>query len=254
MPKRSVGIFENPFYAVMNEPNSTMQRLTRKLNLLDAIDEQSGSGKLDLIIQLPYAIKSDMRRQQADKRRADLESQLANSKYGVAYTDSTERVTQLNRPVENNLMKQIEFLTSMLFSQLSITQSIMDGTADESTMLNYNNRTIVALVSGCVEELKRKFLTKTARSQSQSIMYFSDPFKLVPASAMAEIGDKYVRNKILTSNEVRQKIGFKPATDPDADRLVNPNIREKEAPQNPKLIENVTEKSKEGGENQNGEL
>ena len=222
--KRNVAIIENPLYAVMNEPNSTLQRLVRKLNLLDAIDEQSGSGKLDLIIQLPYVIKTDARRQQAENRRKDIEQQLAGSKYGIAYTDGTERITQLNRPVENNLMKQIEYLTSMLYSQLGITQSILDGTADEKTMLNYHNRTIEPLVSAVVDEMKRKFLTKTARTQKQSIMYFRDPFKLVPVGEIAEISDKFTRNEIATSNEIRQVIGWKPSKDPKADELRNKNL------------------------------
>lgn len=224
VPKKTVAIVENPLYAVMNEPNSTMQRLIRKLNLLDFIDEQSGSGKLDLIIQLPYIIKTEARREQAEKRRKDIENQLAGSKYGIAYTDGTEKITQLNRPVENNLMKQIEYLTNMLYSQLGITQSVLDGTADEQTMLNYNNRTIEPIVSAIVDEMKRKFLSKTARSQLQSILFFRDPFKLVPVNNIAEIADKFTRNEILTSNEIRQIIGIKPSNDPKADQLVNSNI------------------------------
>ena len=224
IPKRNAAIIENPLYAVINEKNSTMQRLIRKLNLLDAIDEQSGSGKLDLIIQLPYAVKTDLKRQQAEKRRKDVENQLANSKFGIAYADSTERITQLNRPVENNLMKQIEYLTSMLYSQLGITQSVMDGTADEKTMLRYYNGTIEPFVAAVVDEIKRKFLTKTARSQRQSIMYFRDPFSLVPVDNIAEIADKFTRNEIMTSNEIRQIIGMKPSDDPKADQLVNSNI------------------------------
>lgn len=224
LPKSMVGIIENPLYAVINEPNSTMQRLVRKLSLLDTIDEQSGSGKLDLIIQLPYIIKTEARRQQAENRRKDIEMQLAGSKYGIAYTDGTERITQLNRPVENNLMKQIEYLTSMLYSQLGITQSVMDGTADEKTMLNYYNRSIEPIVSAIADELKRKFLTKTARSQLQTILFFRDPFKLVPVNDIAEIADKFTRNEILTSNEIRQIIGMKPSSDPKADQLVNSNI------------------------------
>lgn len=224
IPKDEVAIIENPFFAVMNEPNSTMQRLIRKLNLLDAIDEQSGSGKLDLIIQLPYVLKSQARRTQAEQRRKDIENQLSGSKYGIAYTDGTERITQLNRPVENNLMKQIEYLTSMLYSQLTITSEIMDGSADEKTMLNYENRTVESVLSAIVDEIKRKFLTKTARSQKQSIAYFRDPFKLVPVSQIAEIGDKMTRNEIMTSNEIRQKIGMKPSKDPKADELRNSNI------------------------------
>ena len=224
LPKSTVGIVENPLYAVMNEPNSTLQRLIRKLNLLDAIDEQSGSGKLDLIIQLPYTIRSDARRQQAEKRRKEIESQLSDSKYGIAYADGTERITQLNRSVENNLMSQIEYLTSMLYSQLGITQSILDGTADEQTQLNYLTRSIEPIVSAIVDEMKRKFLTKTARSQNQSISYFRDPFKLVPVNDIAEISDKFTRNEIMTSNEIRQVIGMQPSNDPKADQLVNSNI------------------------------
>ena len=224
LPKSMVGIIENPLYSVINEPNSTMQRLIRKLNLLDSIDEQSGAGKLDLIIQLPYIIKTDARRQQAEQRRKEIEMQLAGSKYGIAYTDGTERVTQLNRPVENNLMKQIEYLTSMLYSQLGFHQTILDGTADEKTMLNYTNRTIEPIASAIVDELKRKFLTKTARTQGQSIEFFRNPFRLVPINNIADIADKFTRNEILTSNEIRQIIGMKPSDDPKADQLVNSNI------------------------------
>ena len=226
VPKSAVAIIENPLYAVINEPNSTMQRLIRKLNLLDVIDEQSGSGKLDLIIQLPYVIKTEARRQQAENRRKDLESQLSGSKYGIAYTDGTEHITQLNRSVNNNLMSQIEYLTSMLYSQLGITQSILDGTADEKTMLNYNNRTIEPIISAIVDEMKRKFLTKTARSQRQSISFFRDPFKLVPVNEIAEIADKFTRNEIMTSNEIRQVVGMKPSDDPRADELRNKNLSE----------------------------
>ena len=222
--KSTVAIVENPLYAVVNEPNSTMQRLIRKLNLLDVIDEQSGSGKLDLIIQLPYVIKTEARRQQAENRRKDIEAQLSGTKYGIAYADGTERITQLNRSVNNNLMSQIEYLTSMLYSQLGITQSILDGTADEKTMLNYNNRTIEPIISAIVDEMKRKFLTKTARSQSQSISFFRDPFKLVPVNDIAEIADKFTRNEIMTSNEIRQVIGMKPSDDPRADELRNKNL------------------------------
>ena len=223
MPKRSVAIIENPLYSVINEPNSTMKRLVRKLNLLDAIDEQSGSGKLDLIIQLPYAVKGELKQQQADKRRNDIVDQLKGP-YGIAYIDGTEKVTQLNRPVENNLMKQIEYLTNMLYSQIGITPAIMDGTADEKTMLNYNNRTIEPIVSAIVDAMKRSFISKTARSQGQTIMAFRDPFKLVPVDNIAEIADKLTRNEILTSNEVRQIIGYKPSDDPKADQLRNSNI------------------------------
>lgn len=224
IPKNVVAIIENPLYAIINEPNSTMQRLIRKLNLLDSIDEQSSSGKLDLIIQLPYIIKTDARRRQAEERRKAIEEQLAGSKYGIAYTDGTERITQLNRAVDNNLMSQIEYLTSMLYSQLGITQSILDGTADDKTMLNYHNRTIEPIVSAIVNEMKRKFLTKTARSQQQSILCFRDPFKLVPVSELAEIADKMTRNEIMTSNEIRQEIGMKPADAPGADELRNKNL------------------------------
>jgi hypothetical protein len=224
LPKNMVGIIENPLYSVINEPNSTMQRLVSKLNLLDSIDQQSGSGKLDLIIQLPYVIKTEARRLEAEKRRKEIETQLAGSRYGIAYTDGTEKVTQLNRPVENNLMGQIEFLTNMLYSQLGITQSILDGTADEKTMLNYFNRSVEPFVSAIVDEAKRKFLTKTARSQKQSIMYFKDPFKLVPVSQLADIADKFTRNEILSSNEMRSIVGFKPSIDPRADELRNKNL------------------------------
>lgn len=224
LPKSTVAIIENPLYAVINEPNSTMQRLIRKLSLLDVTDEQTASGKLDLIIQLPYVIKTQSKRDEAERRRKEIERQLAGSKYGIAYADGTERITQLNRSVENNLMKQIEYLTEMLYSQLGITQTVMDGTADEKTMLNYNNRSIEPIVSAIVDELKRKFLTKTARSQGQSIMMFRDPFKLVPVDNIAEIADKFTRNEIMTSNEFRQVIGMKPSDDPKADQLVNANI------------------------------
>ena len=241
VPKRTVAIVENPFYAVMNEPNSTMQRLIRKLNILDAIDEQSGSGKLNLIIQLPYVIKTEARRQQAEKRRKDIEEQLSGSKYGVAYTDGTEHVVQLNRPVDNNLMSQIEFLTSMLYSQLGLTQSIMDGTADDKTMLNYLTRTVEPILSAIVDEMKRKFLTKTARSQKQSILFFRDPFKLVPVSEIAEIADKMTRNEIMTSNEIRQKIGMTPSKDPNADKLRNSNLS---APKEESIEQNISKEDK----------
>lgn len=231
--KSTVAIVENPLYAVINEPNSTMQRLIRKLSLLDITDEQTASGKLDLIIQLPYVIKTEARRQQADQRRKDIEMQLAGSKYGIAYTDGTEKITQLNRSLENNLLKQVESLTNTLYSQLGITQTILDGTADEKTMLNYNSRTIEPIVSAIVDEMKRKFLTKTARTQHQSIMFFRDPFKLVPVNNIAEIADKFTRNEILTSNEIRQIIGMKPSDDPKADELVNSNIAH---PQNEEYI------------------
>lgn len=224
LPKSMVAIVENPLFAVMNEPNSTLQRLIRKLNLLDAVDEQSSSGKLDLIIQLPYVIKSDARKRQAEDRRKQIEDQLAGSKYGIAYADGTERITQLNRSVENNLLKTIEYLTTMLYGQLGLSQAIMDGTADEKQMLNYNNRTIEPIVSAIVDSMKWKFLTKTARSQGQSIMFFRDPFKLVPVENVAEIADKFTRNEIMTSNEFRQVIGMKPSDDPKADELRNANI------------------------------
>lgn len=226
MAKSAVSIVENPLYAVMNEPNSTMQRLIRKLNLLDMVDEQNSSGKLDLIIQLPYVIKTEARRVQAENRRKDIEDQLSGSKYGIAYTDGTEHITQLNRPVENNLMSQVEYLTSMLYSQLGITQGILDGTADDKTMLNYYNRTIEPILSAIADEMKRKFLTKTARSQKQSIEFFRDPFKLVPVSEISEIADKFTRNEIMTSNEIRQIIGMKPSDDPKADELRNKNLSE----------------------------
>lgn len=226
LPKSMVAIVENPFYEVMNKPNSTMQRLARKLNLLDVVDEQSSSGKLDLIIQLPYVIKSEARRKQAEDRRKDIEQQLSGSKYGIAYTDGTERITQLNRPIENNLQKQVEYLTNLLFSQLGMTQSILDGTADDKTMLNYNNRIIEVIVAAMVDEMKRKFLTKTARSQGQSISMFRDPFRLAPVSDIAEIADKFTRNEIATSNEIRQIIGWKPSKDPSADELRNKNLNQ----------------------------
>ena len=224
LPKNKVSIVENPLYAVVNEPNSTMQRLIRKLSLLDIVDEKTSAGKLDLIIQLPYVIKSEARRQQAESRRKDIEMQLSSSTYGIAYTDGTERITQLNRPVENNLLKQIEYLTNLLYSQLSFHQTILDGTADEKTMLNYNNRIIEPIVSAFVDEMKRKFLTKTARTQSQTIMFFRDPFKLVPVNDIAEIADKFTRNEIMTSNEIRQIVGMKPSDDPKADALRNSNL------------------------------
>lgn len=224
VPKSTVAIIENPLYAIINEPNSTAKRLMRKLSLLDVTDEQTASGKLDLIIQLPYIVKTEARRTQANIRRKEVEEQLTGSKYGIAYVDGTEKITQLNRPVENNLMSQVEYLTTQLFAQLGITQSILDGTADEKTMLNYYNRSIEPIVSAIVDEMKRKFLSKTARSQGQSIMAFRDPFRLVPVNDIAEIADKFTRNEILTSNEIRQIIGMKPSGDPKADELVNSNI------------------------------
>lgn len=252
VPKSTTAIIENPLYPVMNEPNSTMQRLIRKLVLLDAIDEQSGSGKLDLIVQLPYVIKSEARRQQAEERRKAIETQLSGSKYGIAYTDGTERITQLNRPVENNLMKQIEYLTDTLYGQLGLTKTILDGSADEKTMLNYYSRTVEPIVSAIVDEMKRKFLTKTARTQKQSIVFFRDPFKLVPVNDIAEIADKFTRNEILTSNEIRQKIGMKPSDDPKADQLINSNLNHPN--ENQTIINKPDEETNEGGENQNGDV
>ena len=251
--KSSVAIVENPLYAVINEPNSTMQRLIRKLSLLDVTDEQTASGKLDLIIQLPYIIKTEARRQQAEQRRKDIEMQLAGSKYGIAYTDGTEHITQLNRSVENNLMKQVEYLTSMLYSQLGITQTILDGTADEKTMINYYTRTIEPIVSAIVDEMKRKFLTKTARSQRQSIEFFRDPFKLVPVNDIAEIADKFTRNEILTSNEIRQIVGMKPSDDPKADELINSNISQSKK-DNSVFTRDLAKDFEEGGKNQNGKI
>lgn len=257
LSKEVVAIIENPLYAVINEPNSTMQRLIRKLNLLDYVDEQNSSGKLDLIIQLPYVIKTEARRQQANIRRKEIEDQLTGSKYGIAYTDGTERITQLNRAVENNLLAQIEYLTNNLFSQLGITQAILDGTADEKTMLNYMNRTIEPIVSAIVDSFKRTFLTKTARSQLQSVMFFQDPFKLVPVANLAEIADKFTRNEIMTSNEIRQIIGMKPSDDPKADQLRNSNISQAKEDPNFKNEGNIEpELNKENEEevnNQNGE-
>ena len=250
--KRIVAIVENPLYAIINEPNSTMQRLIRKLNLLDTIDEQSGSGKLDLIIQLPYVIKTEARRRQAEERRKDIEMQLSGSKYGIAYTDGTEHITQLNRPVENNLMKQVEYLTSMLYSQLGITQSILDGTANEEAMLNYYNRTIEPIISAIIDDMKRKFLTETARTQMKTIMFFRDPFKLVPVNNLADVADKFTRNEIMSSNEFRQIVGLKPSKDPNADELRNKNLNKAVTEeQNP--IETNPEKSMKE-ENQNGEV
>ena len=254
LPKKQVGIIENPLYAVVNEPNSNMQRLIRKLSLLDVTDEQTASGKLDLIIQLPYAVKSDLRKRQADDRVKAIEDQLATNKYGIAYIDGTEKVTQLNRSVENNLLKQIEYLTGMAFSQIGITQSILDGSADEKTMLNYYNRTIDPIISVIVDEMKRKFLTKTARSQQQSILYFRDPFKLVPVNDIAEIADKFTRNEIMTSNEIRQIVGMKPSDDPKADELRNSNISQSKE-EDPMMNDPYGDETKdydEGGKNQNG--
>ena len=250
LPKNQVAIIENPLYAVVNEYNSTMQRLIRKLSLLDVTDEQTASGKLDLIIQLPYVIKTETRREQAERRRKDIIDQLAGSQYGIAYTDGTEKITQLNRSLENNLLKQVEYLTNMVYSQLGITQSVLDGTADEKTMLNYMNRTVEPIISAIVDELKRKFLTKTARSQLQSIVYFRDPFRLVPVNDIAEIADKFTRNEIMTSNEIRQIVGMQPSKDPKADKLVNSNISQ--AKQDMSQTSSATEAYEEGGYNQNG--
>lgn len=250
LPKNDVGIIENPFYSIMNEPNSTLSRLIRKLNLLDFVDEQSSSGKLDLIIQLPYIIKSEARKQQAEQRRKDIEQQLAGTKYGIAYTDGTERITQLNRPVENNLLKQIEYLTAMVYSQLGITQTVLDGTADEQTMLNYMTRTIKPIIEAIVNEMKVKFLTRTARTQKQSIMYFRDPFELVPVNNIAEIADKFTRNEIMTSNEIRQIVGMKPSDDPKADQLINSNLNHNE--DKPEAEKAEGEENNKEDKNQNG--
>ena len=259
LPKRMVAIVTNPFYAVMNEPNGIMQRLIRKLNLLDAVDEQSSSGKLDLIIQLPYVIKNDLRRQQAEERRKQIEDQLTGSKYGIAYTDGTERITQLNRSLDNNLLAQVEYLTNMAYSQLTITQEIMNGTADETAMTNYYSRTIDPIVSAIVDEFKRKFLTKTARAQNQSIVFFRDPFKLVPTGTVADMADKFTRNEIMSSNEFRQVIGLKPSKDPAADELRNKNLNqtpgqeEAMAAGKEAVKSELDETNEEGGqENQNG--
>lgn len=254
IPKSIAAIIENPFYTVMNQSNSTMQRLIRKLSLLDAIDEQSASGKLDLIIQLPYTVKSNLRKQQAEERRKAVEDQLYDSKYGIAYIDSTERVIQLNRPVENNLMSQIEYLQNLLYSQLGITQSILDGSADDKTMLNYYNRIVEPIAAAFVDEMRRKFLTKTARTQGQSIMFFRDPFKLVPVNELAEISDKLTRNEIASSNEMRQIIGWKPSKDPKADELRNKNLNQPESElqkdQTSQNLKGIEDKDKE--EIQNG--
>lgn len=252
MPKRTVAIVENPFFAVINEPNSTMQRLMRKLALLDAIDEQSGSGKLDLIIQLPYVVKTEARKKQAEDRRADIERQLSGSKYGIAYTDGTERITQLNRPVENNLMKQIEYLTNMLYGQLGITPSVMDGTADEATMLNYYTRNTEPILAAIVDAMKRTFLTKTARTQNKSIEFYQDRFKLVPADKLADSANAYTRNGIMTPNEFRHIMGLKPSNDPKADQLVNSNVAQSED-NKPEPTPKAPETIKEGENSQNGE-
>ena len=250
LPKAQVAIIENPLYAVINEPNSTAKRLMRKLSLLDVTDEQTASGKLDLIIQLPYVAKSQTRKQQAEDRRKQIEEQLANSKYGVAYADGTEKITQLNRSLENNLLKQVEYWTNMLYSQLGITQAVLDGTADEKTMLNYTNRTVEPIVAAITDEFKRKFLTKTARTQSQSIQSFRDPFRLVPVNDLAEIADKLTRNEIMTSNEIRQIVGMKPSSDPKADELINSNISQPDDQQY--MDGDPADYYEKGGEGQNG--
>ena len=250
LPKNQVAIIENPLYAVVNEYNSTLQRLIRKLSLLDVTDEQTASGKLDLIIQLPYVIKTEARREQVERRRKDIINQLAGSQYGIAYTDGTEKITQLNRSLENNLLKQVEYLTNMVYSQLGITQSVLDGTADEKTMLNYMNRTVEPIISAIVDELKRKFLTKTARSQLQSIVYFRDPFRLVPVNDIAEIADKFTRNEIMNYNAIRPIVGMQPSKDPKADKLVNSNISQ--AKQDMSQTSSATEAYEEGGYSQNG--
>lgn len=246
--KEKTAIIENPFYSVMNEPNSILKRLNRKLQLLDAVDEQSSSGKLDLIIQLPYVIKTDERRKQAENRRKEIEMQLTGSKYGIAYTDGTEKVIQLNRSLENNLMTQVEYLTSMLYSQLGITAEVLNGTADEKTMLNYNNRIIEPLLGAITDEFKRKFLTPTARTQHQSITFYREPFKLVPVNDLAEIADKFTRNAILSSNELRGLIGFKPVDDPKADELSNKNLNEAKGQENPVVTNRTETTSSDGGD------
>lgn len=249
-PKRAVAIVENPFYAVTNDYNSTVQRLIRKLSLMDAVDEESSSGKLDLIVQLPYTVKSPLKMKQAEERRKQIEDQLKSSKYGIAYIDGTEHVTQLNRSLENNLLKQIEYLTNTVYSQFGITTGILDGTADEQTMLNYTNKTIEPIISAIVDEMKRKFLTKTARTQLQSIMFFKDPFKMVPVSQIAEISDKMTRNEIMTSNEIRQIVGMKPAKDPEADELRNKNLSEpKDTNAQKQVEENIDKQSEEDSNN-----
>lgn len=247
-PKDKIAIIENPYYAVMNQSNSMVQRLIRKLALLDAIDEQTSSGKLDLIIQLPYVVKNQMRKEQAEQRRRDIEAQLTGSRYGIAYTDGTERITQLNRPVENNLLKQIEYLTNMVFGQIGVTQAILDGTADEQTMLNYNNRIVEPVVSVIADSMKRVFLTPTARSQKQSIMYFRDPFRLVPVSQVAEIADKFTRNEIMSSNEIRQVVGLKPSKDPKADELRNSNLNQPDEAANTKIKDPIKEEKNQNGQ------
>lgn len=259
LAKSEIAIIENPLYAVINEPNSTMQRLIRKLALLDRVDEESSSGKLDLIIQLPYVIKTQARRDQAERRRKEIEDQLQGSRYGIAYTDGTEKIVQLNRSLDNNLTKQIEYLTDLLYSQLGITQEILNGSANEATMLNYYDRTVEPIAAAIADELRRKFLTKTARTQKQSIVFFRDPFKLVPVSQLAEIADKFTRNEIMTSNEIRQIIGMKPSNDPSADELRNKNLSQPadERERTEKLIKTMDERSSESRKeetNQNGEV
>jgi hypothetical protein len=244
LEKKFVAIVENPLYTVMNEPSSTLQRLIRKLNLLDVVDEQSSSGKLDMIIQLPYIVKSEARRQQAEQRRKDIEFQLKGSQYGIAYTDGTEKITQLNRPSENNLLKQVEYLTNLLYSQLGVTPEVMNGTADEATMINYYVRTVEPILAAIVESMRRTFLTKTARSQKQWILYYRDPFKLVPVSQIAEIADKFTRNTIASSNDIRVAIGWKPSKDPEADKLKNANM--------PAPSGSAPPPNPEGGTSQNG--
>lgn len=246
--KSTVAIVENPLFAVINEPNSTMQRLMRKLALLDSVDERASIGKLDMVIQLPYVIKSEARRKEADNRRNELAEQMKDSVYGIGYIDGTEKITQLNRPLDNNLMKQVEYLTNMLYSQLGITQSILDGTADEQTLLNYHTRTIEPIISAIVDEMRRKFLTKTARTQSQTIKFFRDPFKLVPINSMAEVADKFTRNEIMTSNEFRQVIGMKPSSDPKADQLRNSNLNQPDEQTNPLEIPKSENDSKNFGD------
>lgn len=250
MQKKDVAIIENPFYSIMNEPNSILRRLIRKLNLLDAVDEQSSAGKLDLIIQLPYTIRTEARKKQAEERRENIEKQLAGSKYGIAYADATEHITQLNRPVENNLMNQVTYLTSMLYSQLGLSEEIFNGTASEQAMLNYYNSTIEPILTAITDEFKRKFLTKTARTQHQTIMFFRDPFKLVPINQIADIADKFTRNEILTSNELRGIIGFKPSDDPKADQLINSNLNQSD--EDKARFENPNELKLNKGEIQNG--
>lgn len=255
LAKEYVAIVENPLYAVINEHNSTMQRLMRKLSLLDSMDERTSTGKLDMIIQLPYVIKSKARREEADRRRKELEDQLSGSTYGIGYVDGTERIVQLNRPLDNNLMKQVEYLTNQLYSQLGITQSILDGSANEQEMLNYHTRTIEPIISAIVDEMKRKFLTKTARTRLQTIKFFRDPFKLAPISNIAEIADKFTRNEVLTSNEVRQIIGMKPSNDPKADQLRNSNLNHPDEKDGDQVTnEQVDDSTMEKGEENFGDI